>query len=286
MRKNVIMLRGDTNMMLNTINLSQSGFEVCKPSHKYGPAVRDHYLIHYVISGCGIFYYEGNKVPIHSGQMFMIMPDEKTMYQADLNNPWSYCWFGIDGNDIETIIKSIGFSKALRVRDYNHGEYGIIEGVRALVDNRIESKGDQLKETGYLYLLLGQMVKAYEESLDYNTDLIELNRHVKIAVNYMEKHYMHDITIQDVAEHVGIDRTQLYRVFYMDMEMGPKEYLLKMRIEKACVMLRNTEHSIKHIGLSVGYRDPYQFSKIFKKWIGSSPREFRKQDDKNGDNIC
>ena len=57
--------------------------EKCKPSYSYGPAVRDHYLIHFIIKGSGIFYVNGKSYEIKANQGFLICPDVVTYYKAD-----------------------------------------------------------------------------------------------------------------------------------------------------------------------------------------------------------
>ena len=61
----------------------QCGMEKCKPSYSYGPAVRDHYLIHFIIKGSGIFYVNGKSYEIKANQGFLICPDVVTYYKAD-----------------------------------------------------------------------------------------------------------------------------------------------------------------------------------------------------------
>ncbi|MEG2356974.1 MAG: AraC family ligand binding domain-containing protein, partial [Clostridia bacterium] len=66
----------------------ESGWENCKSGHSYGPAIRDHYLIHYVASGKGQFTAHGATYEIGAGQGFIIYPDQVTFYQADQQEPW------------------------------------------------------------------------------------------------------------------------------------------------------------------------------------------------------
>lgn len=59
--------------------------------------------------------------------------------------------------------------------------------------------------------------------------------------------------------------------------MGPIDYLIQLRIEQSCKLLRISNKKIYEIGQDVGYKDPYYFSQIFKKRIGISPKEYRHQ---------
>ena len=79
------------------LSLYQFGWERCKPSHAFGPAARNHYLFHYVISGTGVLNADDAEGVTHtysikSGQGFMIFPDQITMYIADKTLTWVYVW--------------------------------------------------------------------------------------------------------------------------------------------------------------------------------------------------
>ena len=62
----------------NDLFVTQFGEEKCLPMHAYGPAVRDHYLIHFVASGSGKFYCDCTEYEVSAGQGFLILPNEET----------------------------------------------------------------------------------------------------------------------------------------------------------------------------------------------------------------
>ena len=72
------------------------------PAHSYGPATRNHYLLHYVLSGTGALYADNSKghtetYHVKSGQGFIIFPGQITTYIADEKLPWEYTWIEFDG---------------------------------------------------------------------------------------------------------------------------------------------------------------------------------------------
>ena len=84
------------------IGLYQYGWEQCEPSHSFGPAARNHYVFHYVISGTGTLMANdssGNtiKYQVKSGQGFMLFPNQINTYIADQDLPWEYTWVEFDG---------------------------------------------------------------------------------------------------------------------------------------------------------------------------------------------
>ena len=80
----------------------QFGYEKCDPGHSFGPATRNHYLFHYVLSGTGTLMADDAKgitqtYSVKSGQGFMIFPGQINTYIADERLPWEYMWIEFDG---------------------------------------------------------------------------------------------------------------------------------------------------------------------------------------------
>lgn len=93
------------------LNLYYGGWEICCPMHTFGPAIRQHYLIHYVTRGKGRLWINDICYTIEQDTMFLIRPGLISTYQADKYNPWEYCWICIDGYDVEKILNNSGFDK-------------------------------------------------------------------------------------------------------------------------------------------------------------------------------
>ena len=81
------------------------GREDCEKGHFFGPAVRSHQLIHFVLKGKGIYRTEYGEYEIKEGEAFLIRPGEVTYYRADLEEPWSYAWIAFDGDEAEALLE-------------------------------------------------------------------------------------------------------------------------------------------------------------------------------------
>ena len=95
------------------------------------------------------------------------------------------------------------------------------------------------------------------------------------ALNIINSEYMSDISVQNIADKIGLERTYFSNLFKMRVGMSPKQYLLKTRMEQAAVFLRDYGYSVSVTALSVGYGDVYTFSKMFKRYFGVSPSKLR-----------
>lgn len=95
------------------------------------------------------------------------------------------------------------------------------------------------------------------------------------ALQYIEAYYCDPITIQDIADNLNINRSYLHRLFKSFTGFSIQNYLLDYRIRQACILLRDTDLSVRVIAHSVSYADPLYFSRIFRQKMGMSPSEYR-----------
>ena len=106
---------------------------------------------------------------------------------------------------------------------------------------------------------------------------------LRSAIQYIENHYMMDITRDMVANHVLITSTYLSTLFTKYCKMGFNEYLNWVRIEHACNLL-TYEPSLKifEVAERVGFRDESYFSTVFRKKFGVPPSDYKRSSDING----
>jgi len=250
-----------------------SGAEKCKPGH-YWSGVRDHFLIHYILSGKGIFVFNGITYHLSGGQGFLICPDMLSFYQADMDEPWEYCWVGFHGRYAKSYLKEINLDASNPIFTCtleNSPEKAIFKMIEA--QNR--PVGRDFILTGLLYQFLAELVRTVDyphyNSENQNTKQI----YVQKAIDYIRKNYSRKITIEQIADFIGIDRKYMSALFQEILHTSPQEFLLNFRMDKACVLLCQNLLSIQDIAHSVGYEDPLLFSKMFKKRKGLSPTQYR-----------
>ncbi|WP_189031621.1 AraC family transcriptional regulator [Paenibacillus albidus] len=271
------------------LQLTQFGIEDCIPGHFFGPAVRNHYLLHYVLSGEGFFEAGGIKYRLRKGQGFLISPDVFTYYQADTANPWSYCWVGFNGTSAEFLLKQAGLTKDSPIFHYDRDDM-IYQYLQLMYESRGFHKARETRLTGLLYLLLSLLV---ESSPVTSPELKETRAEIYVekVKDFIEMNYAEKITITDIAQFIGLNRSYLCSLFKHRMHLSIQDYLVRYRINRACEIMGNAELSIADISRSVGYSDALLFSKMFKKLMGSSPKYYRAevlaltQDDSQNQNL-
>lgn len=97
---------------------------------------------------------------------------------------------------------------------------------------------------------------------------------IRSAIDYIGTHYTEDISLQDVARHVGLTPQHFSKMFKSYTGKNYVEWISHLRIERAIQYLNTGNKSMKEIGYLVGYRDPNYFSRIFKKIEGITPSEY------------
>ncbi len=97
------------------------------------------------------------------------------------------------------------------------------------------------------------------------------------AKDYIEAHYQRNITLEEIAEEVGLSSYYLSKLFKEHFQITFVEYVTHTRLTKAKDLLLDDRISLKEIALTIGYKDPNYFSRVFKKETGLSPSEYRKQ---------
>jgi len=96
-----------------------------------------------------------------------------------------------------------------------------------------------------------------------------------VIKDYIDRNYKKDISAKDVAGILGYSDVYFSKVFKQLFDDNFINYLTKIRIDRAKVLLKDVSFNIKEIGKSVGYADSNYFTKVFKRSIGMSPSEYR-----------
>ena len=252
----------DTNDGIYIINADKQS---CAPGYAFGPAVRDHYLIHFISAGKGRYEVGGKVFTLSAGEGFIIYPGARTLYRADRDQPWTYHWVDFYGREADALMARCGFryGEDLTFSTEQSAEVLACLGDIAARYNAPEEK-DRLAATGYLYLLLSHIAQPKPK---YG--------YVETVAQYIQLQYAYPITVADMAARVGLNRSYLCKIFKAAVGVPPQEYLLDFRISRAKYLLRETDLPVAEVAYSCGFRDCPHFSTQFKKREGVSPGRYR-----------
>lgn len=249
----------------------QFGEEVCQPGHSFGPATRDHILIHFVASGKGVLHCQGRSFPVSAGQGFLIYPNEECFYQADEQDPWHYAWVGYRGHKALSITSEAGFHPEQRV----YTAVNTAEAWAMLEHLRLDARTLRLNRLAALGGLL-RFLSLLAPSNDPHAPVSSARQYCERAIWFLEGRFDRDVSIQETADFAGLSRSHLYRVMMEECGLSPKEMLLRIRMRHAEKLLTETALTLDEIALRVGLRTGTQLGVSYKAVYGISPGRYRK----------
>ena len=244
MRKDIPLI----NRGFSDINPLVCGYHECEKGYSYGPAIREHYLIHYIVRGEGIICKHGKESTAKQGDIFIIYPDEVTTYYADRDDPWHYIWVGFSGQ------------MASRLRELDKTVYR--QDANLFLEMLQAENFENMREeflAGKLFMLFSSLFETQKK-----------DNYVQRAVNFMDANYMQSLRIEDIAQMLKIDKRYFSRIFKSEMGLSPKEHLINLKLNKACDLLKRGFSVSESAGM-VGYEDQFNFYKIFMKKYGVAP---------------
>lgn len=243
----------------------EAGYEYCQASKEPIQRIPEYAVLHYIFDGEG--YLNGQK--LCAGQGFLIPKGYHAKYVPSVQKPWSYIWFCFEYEDFS---EADYFGKIIRTFDAPQAE--MVSKLLISVLENIESFPDRpLLMDRILRLVLACHVKQNVSQI-HSSSAREL--HVEEAILWIEKHYFEKFSIEQLAQQMHINRAYLRNLFLWKLGMPPQEYLVQYRLKIAERLLRETTYSVSQVASSVGYSDQLQFSRIFKRKIGLSPSQYRK----------
>ena len=255
------------------------GISKTLPFHSFGPAVRQNYILHVVMEGKGTYHVKNHHYHLKKGDLFLIRPGDSTFYLADGEEPWMYCWLSFGGSAANEIIRQSHFKEdqytmiSSDIQKYSETILDCLSYADKTLENELQLNGltyhflaDLLSDGGKIHL---------GDEKNYSPLAVA-------AVEYIEAHYAEQLTVEEIAQHLSVNRSHLSRVFRTHMAISMKEYILGVRINQGAFLLSMTDESVESIAEQVGFNSLVVFSRMFKKLTGETASAYRKRM-KNGD---
>jgi len=237
----------------------------------------DAYALYYVIEGKGCYTLSGTDFTVKEGDLFAMYPGVSVRCRADKKEPWELGGVSFDGADARLLLNAAGFVPKSPVRhldDYSQENVmRFIEGIYVFRDQNLFGT---IQSTAILYAFMSLLVKTASWDQTAMPPGWTGAVHFQKALHFINDNYSHPITVDDIAAHVALSRSRLYRVFMQQVFMSPQQYLMEYRMREGQRLLERREGSVKEIAQAVGMEDPLRFSKMFKQYTGKTPTNFMK----------
>nr|MDA3816290.1 AraC family transcriptional regulator [Prolixibacteraceae bacterium] len=206
---------------------------------------------------------------------FLIIPQNVPhAYYADKKNPWSIYWIHLGGEKSKFI--SASFSQPTLIEKTHTSR---INERLSLFDEIFKclEKGFGVEIMEYVNLCLPRLLATFTHLQQYrNINESITNDPVSLAINYMLENLKSKLTLNQLAKEVKLSASYFSRIFQNKTGFPPIEYFNQLKIQHSCRLLDNRNLSIGDIAREIGLEDQFYYSRLFKKIINQSPREYRK----------
>lgn len=226
-------------------------------------------LFQWTISGRGQLDFEGQEFEVLPGQaMLLPIPHAHRYYLPRNASHWRFLYVCIYGRE------------AMRLFD-EYRSFGPIWDLpleSAPVQTALRIHRDA--SAGTLNNPFAASASAYEMLMSLGTEKYfpkskTSDRFVAVRA-HVERHFAEDLDVEKLAEIAGMSRFHFTRQFTLTEGSGPGEYLLQVRVKNAARLLGNPKLSIKEVSARSGFSNANYLSKVFRRVLGISPREFRR----------
>lgn len=232
------------------------GSQKCSPGHSFGPAVRPYYLIHYILEGSGTYWRGGTEFTLGKGDIFIIYPEEVTVYTASQETPWSYVWLGFQALQAPLFLDTPVIRNA-PVED---------------LFSQLAVPMEQSLPSGLVHTLTYNILWRLFQVPSQADAPSEIKQYASYAKAYMDTAFMKKIQIQQIADDLHIDRRYLTALFQQTYGISPKRYLLQVRLVQAEAFLQQGYQVAKAAEMS-GFMDVSNFFRQYKSFYGHSPTQ-------------
>lgn len=226
----------------------------------------------FVINGSGEFLFKDCSYSILPGDLIVIPPYiEHTEKSSNLSN-LEYYAVGVDG--ISFLDENENSGPQI-FHDFN--DNAMTSGLfsQMLYEMRKNSYASNVICQKLLEILILRIIRAYQlMPISYSSD--KMSKECAQIKEYLDSNYAEHITLDSLTSLTHMNKYYMAHSFTKFAGMSPMQYLNNRRINTACLLLKNTDHSISDIAVATGFSSQSYFTQIFKKNIGITPIQYRK----------
>ncbi len=238
--------------------------------------VLNEYQMLYLLEGEGFFQSTHiEKSPIKAGDIFLLFPGEWHTYGPLPQSQWKSFWIGFKGRNIDDRV-NYGFlhpSKPIYHVGYSSE---IIELYKTAQKAAFEEAAhSQQMLAGIVNHLIGAMY-ALERNIELNKNHGHVEMVTKARIQIRES-LESDLTIQQLADSLGVSYSNFRKLFKQYTGISPALYQQDLRLQRAKELLSTTKMSVKEIAYRLNFDSPDYFSSRFRLKTGVKPSEFRRQ---------
>lgn len=272
------------------ITVTTAGHEIINPNGQYptlqhsgqyyynpdkGRTLQEYQLV-FITEGQGVFQSAHCKeTQVSAGTMLLIFPDEWHTYFPDRKKGWTQYWIGFKGKNIDERVRNGILDKSRPLFQVGMSEE-IIRVFRQAIEVCNEGKSHYQQLLGGLAEYLLGLV-CYLDSNNRMGQHGLLIEKINKARTIMYEHIYQTLDYTVVAKELNMSYSSFRKYFKTYTGLSPAHYFLQLKLQKAKILLRTTDRSVKEIAWELDFSSIAYFSTIFKKHTGVSPAQYRMQ---------
>lgn len=252
-----------------------SGIGVADPEYhiKREKGLISHQFL-YTQSGSGQLLVNGKRYLPKEGSLFYLAPGIAHEYYPVREDEWMTCWVVFRGNHLNEMMKEMGFA------DFAFANNIVNEEIKKTFQRLYSAAKDPWDGDDRCSILLYEYIMHIRNAFRTNEKYGKMTTKGILfkPLQYIEKHYTDEITLEQLADISNVSKQHFCRVFKAQMKMRPMEYISRKRVTQAKELLLSTSKSIEEIAKLAGYDNPTYFGMVFKKYEGMTPTDCRKRE--------
>lgn len=230
------------------------------------------HLLIVCLGGQGYFRTAGTEWPVGTGDVMVGRQHEAHTYAADGHEPWSIAWVHFSGTQAGDYLTLMGIEPGRQRLQI--GEQSQIIAVFNELFQTLRA-GYTLHHLVMVAASLRRLLSLLAMLDMYADDQPRTGLNVAAIIDFMNAHLHENLTLDDIAAQASMSRSHFTRRFRARTGYAPIDYFIRLKIQRACELLETTDWPIAEVSQSLGYTDPYYFSRLFKRIIGLAPSHYR-----------
>lgn len=234
---------------------------------------RDHspvLCLEYVVSGRGHVELGGRTFSPKAGDVYLMPMGLRHRYRADPDDPWEKVWMNVRGSLCPALLSAYRLSETYHIPDCPVRP--LFERFVALCES---PPPDAWELSRRCALLLHEILARLSEHASSAGNAGSFGP-AERAKELLDRRLYEPVAIGEAARAVGLSPSQLTRLFRARFGEAPYAYLLRRRLETACLLLRSTALPVREIAFRLCFSDEHYFSSLFRQKTGLSPSQYRK----------
>lgn len=227
------------------------------------------------IDGHGYLDIDGQEAHLQAGELLIIPRDTQHTYWAADDDPWSIYWVHFLGEDADYYVDRIprrGQPAPIEpaaqdegIRLFRYCLHALYEGYGLPT---LIYAAQSVQHILSLLMFRNQALPMEPRKKSWRSSLESI-------FEYMQDHLDEPLRLDDFAREAGLSVSHFSELFRAQTGQSPMAYFIHLRMRLACRLLDLSQKPIKVVAIETGYRDPYYFSRVFKKSMGISPEKYR-----------